>query len=184
MEFQTFAVTVHIVSVILWVGGGMALLLGAEMARRKHGDAGALAIVDVVALMGPVYFVPVSLLTVLSGAAAAWFGPGFGELWVVLGLVGFAVTFLTGLLVIKPRAEAIAVLASDGQVDQGTLLGKSLDLLTIARFDYVVLFLVVLVMVLKPAASETALLAGFAAVAAIGAMFTLVKGMRSQGARA
>lgn len=184
MDLQSFVVTVHIVCVILWVGGGMALLLGAEMARRKHGDAGALPIVDVVALMGPVYFVPVSLLTVLSGAAAAWFGPGFGELWIILGLVGFAVTFLTGLLVIKPRAEAIAALASDGQADQGRLLAKSLDLLTIARFDYVVLVLVVLVMVLKPAANDTVLLAGLAVVATVGAMFTLVKGMRSQGAQA
>lgn len=184
MDLQTFAVTVHILCVILWVGGGLTLLLGAELARRKHGDAGALPIVDVVALLGPVYFVPVSLLTVLSGAAAAWFGPGFGALWIILGLVGFAVTFLTGLLVIKPRAEAIAALARDGEADQGKLLAKSLDLLTIARFDYVVLLLVVLVMVLKPAASDTGLLGGVAVVAVIGAMVTLVKGMRSQRAQA
>lgn len=184
MDFLTISVTVHIVSVILWVGGGMALLVGAETARRKHGDAGVLPIIDAVALLGPVYFVPVSLLTLLSGVSAAWFGPGFGELWIILGLVGFTATFLTGLLVIKPRAEALAGLTREGQANQGTVLAKSLDLLTIARFDYVVLFLVVLVMVLKPAASDTALLAVFAIIAAVGAQMTLVKGMRSKGVAA
>lgn len=181
MVLETLAVTVHIVCVILWVGGGMGLLVGAEIARRKHGDAGALPIIDVVALLGPAYFVPVSLLTMLSGAAAAWFGPGFGELWIILGLAGFAATFVTGLLVIKPRAEAIAALTRNGLANQGTVLAKSLDLLTIARFDYVILFLVVLVMVIKPAASDTALLAVFAVIAALGAQVTLVKGMRSKG---
>jgi hypothetical protein len=36
-------------------------------------------------------------------------------------------------------------------------------------------------MVIKPAASDTALLAVFAVIAALGAQVTLVKGMRSKG---
>ena len=32
---------------------------------------------------------------------------GFDQLWIVLGLVGYALTFLTGLLVIKPRGERL-----------------------------------------------------------------------------
>ena len=36
-------------------------------------------------------------------------GPwAFDQLWVLLGLAGFAATFLTGLLVIKPHSERIA----------------------------------------------------------------------------
>ena len=43
-------------------------------------------------------------------------GPwAFDQLWVLLGLAGFAATFLTGLLVIKPESERIAAdLARDG----------------------------------------------------------------------
>ncbi len=182
MNLSVIAVTVHLISVILWVGGGLALVLGAEMARRKRGAASVLPVVDVVALLGPVYFVPVSLVTLLSGVAAAWVGPGFGHLWINLGLAGFAMTFLTGMVLIKPRAEEIAALMSDETTQQATLVRKSLDLVTIARFDYVILSLVVLDMALKPTANDVALLAGFAVVAVVGAMLTLVKGMQSKSA--
>lgn len=156
-------------------------MLGAEIARRKRGAPGLLAVVDVVALFGQIFFVPVSLVTLLSGIAAAWSGPGFAQFWVVLGLAGFAATFLTGILLIKPRSEAIAALAATAGATPEALAQRSRDLLTIARFDYVVLFLVVLVMTLKPTANDVALLASFAAVAGVGAMPTLVKGMRADG---
>lgn len=179
MEAYDIVVAVHVISAILWVGGGITLLLGAELARRRSGAAGALPVIDVVALMGPVYFVPVSLLALVSGIAAAWIGPGFSELWIVLGLAGFAATFATGFLVIKPRAEEIAALMASPETDQGTLAGKSFDLVTIARFDYVVLILVVLAMVLKPSVTDVALLAVFAVIAVVGGILTLMKGMRA-----
>ena len=179
MAIETIAVTLHVVSVILWVGGGITLLLGADMAWKKRGAAGLLAVVDVVALLGPVFFVPVSLVTLLSGVAAAWYGPGFGQLWVNLGLVGFAATFLTGILLIKPRAEGIAAMMSDATQD--ALARKARDLVTIARFDYVVLVLVVLVMLLKPASTDIALLGSLAIIAGLGAVLTLGKGMRGDG---
>ncbi len=184
MKVYDIIVTFHILSVILWVGGGLTLLLGAELVRRRRGAPGVLPIVDVVALLGPVYFVPVSLVTLISGVAAAWVGPGFAHLWVILGLAGFASTFLTGLLAIKPRAEAISALMMDADTKPGTLVKQSLDLLTIARFDYVVLILVVLVMALKPTASDVALLVAGAVFALLGAMLTLVKGMRAQSSSA
>ncbi|MBI1417876.1 MAG: DUF2269 family protein [Limimaricola sp.] len=180
MNVSVIAVTVHIISVILWVGGGLALLLGAQMARHKRGAAAVLPVVDVVALLGPVFFVPVSLVTLLSGLAAAWFGPGFGHLWINLGLAGFATTFLTGILLIKPRAEEIARLMADATTQQATLVGKSLDLVTIAQFDYVILGLVVLDMALKPTLNDITLLVVFAVIAVIGAMLTLVKGLQSK----
>ncbi|MDP5084372.1 MAG: DUF2269 family protein [Yoonia sp.] len=178
MTSYDIAVTIHIVCVILWVGGGITLLLGAELARRRRGASGVLPIVDTVALLGPTFFVPLSLLTLLSGVAAAWVGPGFSHLWVLLGLIGFAATFLTGFVVIKPRAEEISVLMADADTQPAVLLQKSVDLMTIARFDYVVLVLVVLVMALKPTASDVAALTGLAVFAVLGAMMTLAKGMR------
>jgi hypothetical protein len=179
MAIETIAVAIHIVCVILWVGGGITLLLGAELAGRRRGAKSLLTVVDVVALLGPTFFVPVSLLTLLSGVTAAWFGTGFVQLWVILGLVGFTATFLTGFMVIKPRAEEIAALMSEAGTPPDMLARKARDLVTITRFDYVVLILVVLVMVLKPSASDVVLLAAMAAAVVAGAMLTLVKGMRA-----
>jgi hypothetical protein len=184
MKTYDIIVALHIFCVILWVGGGLTLMLGAEVARSRRGADSVLPILDVVAMLGPIYFLPVSLLTLLSGVFAAWVGTGFAQLWVILGLAGFAATFLMGLLVIKPRAEEIATLMAGADTQKDLLLKKSLDLMTIARFDYVVLILVVLVMVLKPAATDVALLAGFAVFAVVGGLLTLGKGMRSQGSAA
>jgi hypothetical protein len=40
-------------------------------------------------------------------------GPwSFGQLWIVLGLVGFALTFATGIAIAKPRADAISRISS------------------------------------------------------------------------
>ena len=61
-------------------------------------------------------FIPVSLLVVVAGILLVIEGPwSFDQLWVLLGLAGFAATFLTGLLMIKPESERIAAdLARDG----------------------------------------------------------------------
>ena len=61
-------------------------------------------------------FIPVSLIVVVAGILLVIEGPwAFDQLWVLLGLAGFAATFLTGLLVIKPDSERIAAdLARDG----------------------------------------------------------------------
>jgi hypothetical protein len=41
--------------------------------------------------------------------------PAFDFLWIVLGLVGFAATFVTGLFMIKPASERIgAAMAREG----------------------------------------------------------------------
>ena len=173
------AVLAHVICAVLWVGGGLAQLLGAELARRMRGPDAMLAIVDVVAMLGPVLFVPVSLLTLVTGAAAAWIGPGFTDLWIYLGLAGYAATALTGLLVIKPRAEEIAALTASGQVPKAALVDKALKLMTIARFDYVILMLVISLMVLKPSFDDIVILGIMAIVLILGALGTIVKGLRS-----
>jgi hypothetical protein len=184
MSPYDLTVLLHIILVILWLGGGLALLVGAEVMRRKRGPAALLVVVDIVALLGPGYFVPISILTLLSGVAAAWMGPGFGELWVILGIAGFAATFLTGILVLKPRAEKLAALTIGGETPQGTLVGQADNLIVIARFDYVILFLVVAVMALKPAATDIVTLSAMVVLAAVGALSTIVKGMRGEAAAA
>lgn len=170
----------HIVAAIIWIGGGFALLVAVEVVAKKRGAGQSMAIVDAVALLGPGFFVPVSLLTVIFGALAAWFGPGFSTLWVNLGFVGFAATFLNGLLLIKPRAEAIAALAEKEGPNSPKLIAPSRTLVTIARFDYVMLFLVVADMVYKPSLSDVWVLVAMAVVLVAGAIWVFSSVSRQQ----
>jgi hypothetical protein len=90
----------------------------------------------------------------------------FDQLWVLLGLAGFAVTFLTGLLVIKPHSEQIAAdLAREGMTPAsaraiGSMFARQ-------RIDYTVIALVVADMVLKPTGDDVFTLLLMAAVLAI-----------------
>jgi hypothetical protein len=166
---------VHITSAILWVGGGIGLALGAEFVRHKRGPVAMFPVVDAAALMGPAFFVPISLLTLVSGATAAWMGAGFSQLWIILGLAGAIVTFLNGLLVMKPRIEEIARLPVGGQAEEAIMLSRTLDVMTLIRFDHLVLLLVVACMVLKPAPSDVGMLVGMGSMLFLGAAVTTLR---------
>jgi len=166
----------HIAFAILWLGAGFSLVVLGLLGEWKDDEGSMGTALDVANRLGNVYFVPVSALVIVSGVALvlesdAW---SFGQLWIVLGLVGYALTFLTGLLVIKPRAERIGKLieAAGGQMTPAAML-EGRKLLTLARIDYVVLFLVVLDMVVKPAGDDAGLLAAMAAILVLGVGYTL-----------
>lgn len=139
-------------------------MVAAETMLRKRGASGMMAIIDVVALLGPPLFVPISALTVGFGAITVWIGSALSELWVILGLVGFAATFLNGVLRIKPRADRLSAMIAKHGADSPALIPLAEDLLMILRIDYVVLALVVADMVLKPALTDTGDLIAMAAV--------------------
>ena len=97
----------------------------------------------------------------------ATFGGMWAELWVILGLAGFASTFLTGLLLIEPQGRKIAALMEAGDRDGALAAGQRL--LTIGKFDYTVMLLVIVDMVLKPGFGDVGILAAMAVVVIAGA---------------
>lgn len=174
----------HVCAAVMWVGGGFAMLVAAEIMGRKAGEKAQMPIVSAVAALGVPYFIPVSLATVVFGVIDAWIGQNLSDLWVILGLVGFAGTFLNGLLMIKPRADKIAsLIQSEGEQSPGIApLGRSL--ITIARFDYVLLFVVIADMVLKPQPDDVVTLVVMALVIVAGAILFLGGGLRQTPAHA
>jgi hypothetical protein len=95
-------------------------------------------------------------------------GPwSFDQLWIVLGLAGFATTFVTGLLILKPRGDAIsAIMERDGGMSPEAA-ARTRELFLLTRIDYAVLFMVVADMALKPSADDAWTLVAMAAVIAI-----------------
>jgi uncharacterized membrane protein len=74
---------------------------------------------------------------------------GFGTTWVVIGLVGYALTFTTGIGFLSPRAKRIAeLLETKGAAAPETQAAMS-EILLIARIDVGVLLIVVADMLLK-----------------------------------
>ena len=56
-----------------------------------------------------------SMLTLLFGLIMCGFWVGFSDLWVLIGLAGFTMTFLIGMFIFKPTADRMAgMIARDG----------------------------------------------------------------------
>lgn len=172
----------HVLTAIAWVGGGGALLFSSIIARRAKDNATLFGTLGVMNALGKTWFIPASLLTVVFGAIATTLGGLWGEFWVVLGLAGFAATFLTGMFLIEPTGLRIGAAIGRGETDAA--LAASTRLLTVVKFDYTVMFVVVADMVLKPAWSDIAVIAAFAVILIAGAAIFLVPALSMKPATA
>jgi uncharacterized membrane protein len=170
----------HIAFVIVWLGAGFLFHLLGYRAERADDRPGMEKITaDLVATANTV-FIPSSLLVLVFGILLTIDGPwSFGDLWIVLGLVGFAVTFLTGVLWIKPQSERThSLVQRDGGMGPEAF-AVARRMMIFARLDYVVLFLVVLDMTVKPTADDVGTLALMAAILVGGAAYFAWRARRS-----
>lgn len=184
MSYYEVLVFLHISGAIVWVGGGVMLLIMGMRFDRVRDEASLKGLFDQSNWFSMRIFIPVSLFVLVVGILAVIEGPwGFDQLWVLLGLAGFATTFLTGLLLIKPEAEGIgATIASEGGMSAASVAGMRRMFLKM-RLDYAVFFVVVADMVLKPTADDVGTLVLMAVVLAIAAGL-VVRGLREPSATA
>jgi len=158
----------HVVSAILWLGGGFALLLACGMMAGRARAADQLSVVRVVALLGPRLFMPASIATLATGVALTVTAGWGWQPFTILGLAGIAFTALFGALVLGPAAErAVRRADAEGPV---AALADARRLIRLARFDYAVQFAIVFLMVVKPGWSEMATFAAIGGVLALAAL--------------
>jgi uncharacterized membrane protein len=153
VDWYTLFKFLHVAAAIIWIGSGFGLVVLGIAARRSPDRDAYLRVIQQVIFLAPRLFVPSSLAALVFGVLAAWMW-GLGWLWIWIGIIGFAATFSTGNFLIRPRADKIgAMMASQGYSDAAaTELGE--EVLAIAKFDYLMLFVVVADMVFKPGWSE------------------------------
>jgi uncharacterized membrane protein len=186
MTLYEFLLFVHISATVVWVGAGLCSLILA-VGYDRDGDEPAIRrfLADQERLATRL-FIPASLTVVIFGIALviesdAW---SFEYLWIVLGLVGFAATFVTGLFMIKPASERIgAAMEREGGRLTPRLRTEIRKLIVMARLDYVVLFLVIADMVLKPTGDDAAVLIVMALIALAGVAYIVIA-QRALDARA
>jgi hypothetical protein len=75
---------------------------------------------------------------------------GWGHFWVVIGLIGYAATFIVGIAILSPMAKRIDESAERNGPTHPETLALIDRIMLIARVDIAVLMLVVLDMVTKP----------------------------------
>ena len=168
MDWYSIVKFLHIVSATLWVGGGFVLFLLGVLAERAGNIEDKLQAMRASGQLGGRFFAPMSMLTLIFGLIMCGFWTGFSDLWILIGLAGYATTFSIGMFIFKPTAERMAgMIAKDGVTPAALAVGQRM--MSVARFDYAVMLVIVADMVLKPTAHDLAVLAGMALVVAAGA---------------
>jgi len=151
LSWYEFLKFVHILTAIIWVGGAVTVQVLAFRILKTNdwnrlatfaGDAGAL---------GERLFAPASGILVLVGILmvidSGW---AFSDTWIVIGIVGFVATLVTGLFYLTPTAKKIATLMEQRGPEDPETQSTIKQLLAISRIDLVVLVIVVFNMVVKP----------------------------------
>jgi hypothetical protein len=174
MDWYTIVKFLHVSSAVIWIGGALIMVLLGIKADRARNDAEMVGVVRQVAWAGDRIYIPASLATLLFGVTAAWLGSLFSTLWVNLGFVGIVSTIALGVLVLTPRAKKVN--AETGVTPEAVRVSR--EILTIAKFDVTVLFVVIADMVLKPTPSDWGWLVAFALVIVVAAGLWLTPVLR------
>jgi hypothetical protein len=167
VDWYTIFKFLHVASAVIWIGGAFVMIMLGAKAMRSKSDTELVGVVLQVAWAGERIYVPASISTLIFGLITAWLGSWFGTLWAILGLVGIAITIGLGILVLTPRAKAVEAGLKSGGITPA-VLATSREILTIAKFDAVLLFSIIADMVLKPSLSDWWILA-LMAIAIVGA---------------
>jgi uncharacterized membrane protein len=164
IDWYTVAKFIHVCAAIAWVGGGITLFTLGLMANRRADDAGSAKVIEQVSFLSTRWFIPSSMVTLIAGLIMAIGYNLWGQAWVVLGLLGFLATFAIGFFILKPTSEAIDAANKAGRQADAKAGGQKM--LTVSKFDYTLLFVVVADMVFRPQWSDWLLLLIMAVVLA------------------
>jgi uncharacterized membrane protein len=143
---------VHVGVAVFWVGGGLLLAGLAIRAQRSGSPAELATIARQATFVGEKLFAPAGGIALAMGIAMVINSPeiSFSDTWVTIGLVGWAITFVTGIGVLSPRAKKITQLletAGDAAPETQKIIR---EILIIARIDVTLLVIVVMDMLMKP----------------------------------
>lgn len=154
MEAYDIWLFAHIAAAILWVGGSTAL--GIMMGRLQKAQAGPAlgAVGEQMEFFSKAFFMPASLLAVVSGfglvlSSDAW---NFEDPWIAAGVAGFVLTLVVGMAVLGPTAKKISTLGAERGPADPEVAALRERMKRFSGVNLVILWVVVLVMVLKPGA--------------------------------
>ena len=140
----------HLSGAIVWIGGATVAQIFGVLAQRSGDPAQSAAFGRSMGFIGPKIFMPAAIVVLVSGVLLTEDGNwDWGEWFIVLGIVGWSlVAFVAFAYLTRAMGRVGARLAAEGPSPE--LGAEVTKLVLLARVLIAVLFLIVLVMVVKP----------------------------------
>jgi uncharacterized membrane protein len=172
MTWYEFLLFVHIAMAATWVGGA-AMMQFFGLRAISASDPKRLADLGAdIEWIGNRVLVPSAALAVVSGVllvidSDVW---GFGDDWIVIGIILFAITFLAGAAFFGPESGRLGKLVAAEGPSSPAVQEKLKRLLALTRADLMLLFLIIFDMSVKPAWGDASLWIAVLAFAALAAL--------------
>jgi uncharacterized membrane protein len=160
---------VHVAMAVAWVGGAFMLLVLAFRYSQSDDRSRMASFGQDIEWVAQRVFTPASLTAFVTGVWMVVDSDfyGFGDDWIVMGLLLYATTFLAGLLFLGPESKRIGQLAEQGSPEAPP---RILRLVFLGRLDVVLLFLIIYAMTIKPEFDSQAMLVGIVGALLAGAV--------------
>jgi uncharacterized membrane protein len=150
-QWYTGFKTIHVLFVVIWVGGGAAITILGLKAERATDGAEVTGLARQAAFLGERVFAPAGLVVVATGIGMVSNADlGYDHFWIGFGLLGFLSTFVIGIAILSPRAKKLVALVDSKGPNAPETRAAVSTILLIARADMAVLLLVIIDMVAKP----------------------------------
>ena len=167
MSWYEFLLFGHIAAAIIWLGAGFLMTLVIFGARGAGDRDKELAEQQSLEYLAPRLFIPASLSTVIFGILLVIDGFWtFDQLWIVIALTGWLVSFVAGFFYFKPEGERIGALVGERGPRDREVDRRLFNVTVVDRVQVTILFLVVADMVIKPTGDDTGVLIVGAAIVA------------------
>jgi uncharacterized membrane protein len=142
----------HVVSVILWVGGMfMLLLLNRRLVRLGQPEV-VRALGQQSGAVSMLVFMPAVLVAVVTGIGMVQVGNlRFGSTWVMWGIIGAIASFIIGGVLTGGAARKLARQQAAGEIDAAGAAAVQRRMLMFAFLNLAILLSIVWAMVVKPA---------------------------------
>jgi hypothetical protein len=145
---------IHVSVAFFWVGGGILLTVLGLKAEASSDPNEIVTLARWAAWVGERLFAPAGGVVLAMGIAMLIHGGdpiiAWGKFWVIVGLIGYAVSMVLGMAVLSPQAKRIHELSDEKGATAPETLAAIRRILLIARFDVAILLIVVADMITKP----------------------------------
>ena len=146
-EFWLF---VHVLMAIVWVGGSIHLQIIGSRLQAADDPVQLGNFNRQVEWIGTRVLTPASILIVIAGVFMVLDRWDFEQLWIIIGIAGFAYSFVNGAFFLGPLSGKTGKLIDERGVEDTQVQANIGRLFFYSRIELVILLVVVWAMTMKP----------------------------------
>lgn len=142
---------VHVLSMAVWLGGLIMMLLINRLLTRAGETAALQAMGRLGARMSSLVFIPAMGVTLITGIGMVHAGDlSFGSAWIIWGMIGLVLSVILGAVLTGGAARKLGARVARGEIDAAGIAAAQRRIMTFALLNLLLLVSIVGAMVFKP----------------------------------